>query len=96
MDGHTFTIHPCDAGCKNCKNTACIDYPKLEKYLAMGREGKSEEIIYRIQDNMEEIEIDGEEYEFSMTKAEVTPTIEKILNGNCNNCRRKDDDSTRM
>ena len=41
-------------------------------------------------------EIDGEEYEFSMTEAEVTPTIEKILNGNCNNCRRKDDDSTRM
>ena len=38
---------------------------------------------------MEEIEIDGEEYEFSMTKAKVTPTIEKILN--CNNCKREDD-----
>ena len=39
---------------------------------------------------MEEIEIDGEEYEFSMTKAKVTPTIEKILNGNC---KREDDDT---
>ena len=44
MDGHTFTIHPCDAGCKNCKNTACMDYPKLEKYLAMGREERRNNI----------------------------------------------------
>ena len=44
MDGHTFTIHPCDAGCKNCKNTACIDYPKLEKHLAMGREERRNNI----------------------------------------------------
>lgn len=33
QNGITFTIHPCDNGCRECKNTACIDPPRMEKFL---------------------------------------------------------------